>query len=348
MRAGRRVTERRSFAEARAWIDGWPAVGGVETVARGDAYGRVLAAAVFAPHDFPPCDRALFAGYAVRAADTVGAGAYTPLLQPGAVAVGEGGALPAGADAVLPWDLAGLDAAGRVEALSAVAEGGGVERRGQGLRAGAPVLQADCALGSAALALLAELGLDLLPLRCRPRVLLAVGALAPLLAPLIARDGGVVAGSGFPPDLILTSDPESAGTLDIHGLALRPGGGAGFGRRDGVPVVLVPAEPLACLTAYDLLAGRLLRRLGGRAAALPQFTRAATLTRKIVSAIGWVDVVRVRLAGDGAEPLGSAEGGGLVSAGRADGFVIVPAGREGFAPGETVTVRSCQARDDDW
>jgi len=46
----------------------------------------------------------------------------------------------------------------------------------------------------------------------------------------------------------------------------------------------------------------------------------------------------VRLAGGEALPLGSAGSGGLVSAVRADGFVVVPAALEGYASGTSVAV----------
>lgn len=340
-----RIAERRSLADARAWIERWPALVRAETIERAEALGRVAAEAVAAPRDLPGADRVVIAGYAVRAADSHGATPYTPLPLPNAVAVLEGEALPAGADAVLAPEAASRDAGGRIEALAAVTEGENVERRGQSLRAGDPALAPGRPLRAEALGLLAELGLERLRVLERPRVLLAADAPAALLEPLIGRDGGEPAPTA--PDLVLTTDPHRAGILDLHGLALRPGGMAGLGRRDGVPVVLLPAEPLACLTAYELLAGPLLRRLGGHAAALPFFRQSLPLARKIVSTIGWVDVVRVRLSGGRAEPVAAIEGGGLVAACRADGFVIVPAGREGYAPGETVTVHLHEARDDD-
>jgi molybdopterin molybdotransferase len=64
----------------------------------------------------------------------------------------------------------------------------------------------------------------------------------------------------------------------------------------------------------------------------------ATLDRKIVSAIGFTDLVRVRMARGRAAPLGSADQGGLASAVRADGFLIVPETSEGYPPGSSVRV----------
>jgi molybdopterin molybdotransferase len=111
-----------------------------------------------------------------------------------------------------------------------------------------------------------------------------------------------------------------------------------MGRAGTAPVVLLPGDPLACLCAYELFAGRLVRRLGGRDPRLPHPVRDAEVGRKIVSAVGFVDVCRVRLAGGRAEPVGSVEEGGLASTIRADGFVLVPAPLEGHAPGARVRV----------
>ena len=50
----------------------------VETIALGDANGRVIAEGVTAAMDVPPFDRAAMDGYAVIAEDTFGAGRYEP------------------------------------------------------------------------------------------------------------------------------------------------------------------------------------------------------------------------------------------------------------------------------
>ena len=59
------------------------------------------------------------------------------------------------------------------------------------------------------------------------------------------------------------------------------------------PVLLLPGDPLDCFCAYELLAGRLVRRLAGRSPELPYPVREAEVGRKIVSAIGIVDLYRV-------------------------------------------------------
>jgi molybdopterin molybdotransferase len=46
----------------------------------------------------------------------------------------------------------------------------------------------------------------------------------------------------------------------------------------------------------------------------------------------------VRLVDGRVEPVGRSEGGGLASVTRSDGFVLVPAALEGYAPGARVEV----------
>src|SRR5262249_46279854 len=84
------------------------------------------------------------------------------------------------------------------------------------------------------------------------------------------------------------------GELSVHGVALRPASPTGLGFVRGRPVFLLPGNPVSCLCAYDLFAGEAIRRLGGRRPGLPYRTSVLPLARKIASAIGRVDYVRVQ------------------------------------------------------
>jgi molybdopterin molybdotransferase len=138
----------------------------------------------------------------------------------------------------------------------------------------------------------------------------------------------------------------AAGTLAIHGCALQPGETAGLGRTAaGVPVFLLPGTPVACLWAYEMLAGRAVRRRGGRDPALPFPTLSMTLARKLVSTIGTTEIHPVRRCGrDAVEQAETFSETGLAAASRADGFVIVPAESEGVAEGAVVTVHLYEPR----
>jgi molybdopterin molybdotransferase len=286
-----------------------------------------------------------------------------------------GSRLPEGADAVLPFE-AGQPNAGKLEVLGAIASGNGVLRRGQQAGAGneieisRPLRPHDlgflAALGVGRLPVVRPPRVRLLVagLKSGTNGVAPHEVNTPMLSSLIARDGGRLEAPGImtgqkdalaqalaaaKADVILVCgrtgtgpDDEapvalaSAGELAIHGIAMRPGGSAGMGRVGLIPVFLLPGDPLACLYVYEFFAGRFLRRLAGRHARLPYPMREIELGRKIVSTVGLVDVCRVRLREGKAEPIGSLEHGGLVSAVRADGFVVVPAPSEGYAPGARV------------
>jgi molybdopterin molybdotransferase len=342
------------LAAAWAWLDAVPP-GPPETVPTSAALGRVTAAPVASPADQPDRDRAARDGHAVRAAGTEGASAYAPIPLP-AIPIVAGAALPAGTDAVLEPD--GFDPQPGAALLS-LAPGEGVVRQGEQLRRGDPAIPPGTRLRPDHIALLAELGIAAVPVRRTPRVRLRIAGpkagadtLTPLLAGLLARDGAaasfaatdaadliVFAGrSGLGPDddapAVLAA---AGGRLDLHGIAIRPGGTSGLGWLGEVPVLLLPGEPLGCLGGYTLLAARLVRRLAGLNWP-PGRPIVATLRRKIVSAIGVTDLARVSLHGDEATPLGPPEDGGLAGAARADGFVVVPEASEGYAAGSLVTV----------
>lgn len=131
---------------------------------------------------------------------------------------------------------------------------------------------------------------------------------------------------------------EKLGELAIHGVAMRPSSPAGMGRIGHALVFLLPGNPVSCLCAYDFFAGRAIRRLGGRPTEWPYRPQRAVVARKIVSQVGRVDYVRVKLGEDGVEPLALSGASMLSTTTRADGFVVAPAESEGFGSGSEVTV----------
>ena len=128
------------------------------------------------------------------------------------------------------------------------------------------------------------------------------------------------------------------GELPVHGVALRPASPTGIGFFGKRPVFLLPGNPVSCLCAYDLFAGLAIRKLGSRRTDLPYRAEEMKLTSKIVSAVGRVDYVRVRIAGAGVEPIAVSGASMLSTTVAADGFVLVDRDREGYAPGERVLV----------
>jgi len=128
------------------------------------------------------------------------------------------------------------------------------------------------------------------------------------------------------------------GTLDVHGVALRPASPTGLGLVRGVPVVLLPGNPVSCLCAYDLFGGRIIRKLGGRAVDWSYRAIDRPLARKLASSLGPLDYVRVRVVGEKVEPMAIGGASILSSTTRADGFVLVPADLERYPAGATVKV----------
>lgn len=326
-----------ALADALGWLTRHSEPLAAEPVALNAAAGRVLAQDV--PGLPEPGRIAALDGLAVRAADTDGASEYTPLPISGAPIVA-GMKMPAGTDAVLPSAL--MDEGNL--ALRPVAAGEGtISGETLGVAAGT-------VLRPTHLALLARLGCETVAAVRRPSVGLHVAgpklgadALTPMLLAMIEAEGGRLAADA--PDLWIHAGRSGPGpdddgvrafeTLFAHGIAMRPGETAALGTVGGRIALLLPGEPLACATAFSLLAAPVLRQLGGRRPPQPVQAR---LSRKIVSGLGMLDAVRVRLEDGRATPLGPAEAITLSEGADADGLVLVPEGSEGYAEGATVWV----------
>jgi molybdopterin molybdotransferase len=346
--------DRAPLAEAQSWLDALPAPR-PRTLPAAAALGLLLAEPILAPHDLPDRDRAFVNGFSVRAAGTEGASAYNPLAA-SRTQIASGTPMPNGDDAVAPFES--VDEAGLI--LAAIAPGEGVLRRGEQIRAAAELLPAGRRLRPGDLALLAAFGIEPIQARPAPSVALMVAGpkhgpdlLTALLANLLAQHG---AQRGEPEEAHLlllagragTGADDSApaalaasgGQLDLHGLAIRPGGSSGLGWRGKTPLLLLPGDPLACLAAFTLLAAPLLRRWTGRPA-LPPLT--ARLRRKLVSSVGTTDLARIRLLDGVADPLGAIETGGLPGLARSDGYVLIPEASEGVPAGAPVKIHPWEA-----
>jgi molybdopterin molybdotransferase len=175
------------FPEARARVLDRVRPLPVREVPLGDALGCVLAEDVGAGEDLPPFANSAMDGFAVRAADLAGAtdGSPAPLrvvgevfagtgrlpaVAPGtAVRIMTGGALPPGADAVVPVEQAAVEG-DTVLVRSAPRERAFVREAGEDVRAGTVVLERGRVVDPAAVGMLASVGRRLVPVHPRPRV----------------------------------------------------------------------------------------------------------------------------------------------------------------------------------
>lgn len=322
-------------------------------MALADAEGRVLAADVVATAS-PAMPIALNDGWAARAEAVADAGPYAP-VRLDAPWVDAGSAMPHGTDAVLPPDAvtngeahASITAGEAVLAAGADAAGGQVLRRaGERLRA-------------ADVAALQAVGVSRVSVR-EPRV--RVVALPGCDAAALAISRGVAAhGANIifvraleraladeQTDLVITVGGTGAGRQDasvatlarmgevaIHGFGIAPGETAAFGSAKGHPVLMLPARLDGALAAFLIVGEPLLHALTG-APISPGMP--VILTRKIASTVGIAEVVPVRRMADGVEPLASGHWP-MQALTHADGWVLVPAQSEGFAPGAQLEMRA--------
>jgi molybdopterin molybdotransferase/putative molybdopterin biosynthesis protein len=161
----------------------------------------------------------------------------------------------------------------------------------------------------------------------------------------------VIAGSSAGRDDYTAEVVAEAGTLAVHGVAVRPGHPVVLGvvaSERPTPVLGAPGYPVSAALTFDIFAAPLLARLEG--APPPDWPRVhAQLARKLASNMGSDDWVRVRLGRVGgrlvATPLPRGAGV-LTSLVRADGLLVVPAPLEGHHAGEEVEVRLLRGVDE--
>lgn len=264
-------------------------------VALADARGLVAAADVIAGEAVPAFANSAMDGYAVVAADTAGASADAPVVlavagrilaghvpdlvvAPGvAVRIMTGAAVPPGADAVVPIEVAHPpDGDENLVAIESPAGGGDhIRRPGSDVAVGDVVLGAGSVLGPARLGVLAQLGVESVLVHPRPRVgVLSTGdelvegatplrpgqlrdSNRPALLASVAAAGGEPVDLGLAPDdadaiaaglrrgaascdVVVTSGGVSVGDVDLVKVVLDT-----LGEVCWVQIAMRPAKPFA-------------------------------------------------------------------------------------------------------
>ena len=178
-----------SLDEARRLLDATVRpIARTERVSLVAASGRVAAADVSSPIDVPSFPRSAMDGYAVVAADTIGASRTTPArlriieriytgqmpktpIAHGACAeIATGAALPVGADAVIMVEETSKDGNDAVQMFAAVPPGQHIGRRGSDIATGAIVVRSADLLNPGRIGALAAIGLPDVEVYARPRV----------------------------------------------------------------------------------------------------------------------------------------------------------------------------------
>ena len=217
-----------TIAEARELVLQATAPLGVEMVAIADARDRVLAADVAAVGDVPPFPCSAMDGYALAPGEAdrtlavagesrAGAPSTRPLGEGEAIRISTGGAIPAGATAVIPQENVEVEGESIVT-RSVVHEGDHIRDKGEDMRAGTTVLRAGRVLGAAELGAAVAAGVGALTVARRPTVqVLSTGdelrapgeplgpgeihnSNGPMLVALAAHQGAVTAPPGRLPD----------------------------------------------------------------------------------------------------------------------------------------------------
>ncbi|HEX3937307.1 MAG TPA: molybdopterin-binding protein [Xanthobacteraceae bacterium] len=315
----------------------------------------------------PTISIALADGFAVEAAAVADAGPYAPALLASLPQwVDAGQAMPPGTDAVAPLDAI-TQRGERVEAVAPVMPGQGVLPAGGDAaaqtvlrRGGERLRDLDCAVA-------ASVGFAALNVR-EPSIWIARGrstttplidAGLAMLARLVGQAGAVVRGELADLHEALARDEADAviafggtgggrdddsvrtlarlGRVETHGIAVSPGETAAFGFAGERPVLLIPGRIDAALAIWMLIGRHLVAKLAaGRAA--DTATTLMPLARKVTSTIGMTELVPVRCVGGVAEPLGTGYLS-LTALTHSDGWIVVPAGSEGFQQGTDVAVK---------
>jgi molybdopterin biosynthesis enzyme len=325
-----------------------------------------VAAAVPPLTAMPPVDTASTDGFALCAQDLVGASSYSPLPLPQTPCwVEAGDPMPEGCDCVV--DAACVDARGPlVQALAEALPWQGVRRRGSDLAAGHGWLLPGRRIGRIDRWAADVAGLRSIALR-QPRLRLVhiparaginhtaqlIGELAEASGTALtavtatARDAAAIAAAiGVSScDLVVTVGGSGVGRSDAtlaalatcgaivsHGIAMQPGRTAAVGRIGKIPVIALPGAPDQALAGWWALILPVLDRLSGR---LPRPGSTLPLRRKIASSVGIAEIALLEQQAGAWLPLAIGEWSMELVA-RAEAWLLVPAGSEGFAAGTLV------------
>lgn len=366
-----------------------------------NASGRILAEPITSPEDIPGFDRSIKDGYAVRSADTLGAGENKPKLlrMVGKIAMGEntsgsieekeakyiptGGVMPNGADAVIMKENTEL--VGEVLLIKAAVNPGlDVLKYNEDFSKGEKVFPAGHKITAQTAGVLASFGFDPILVRKRPvigiistgnelvlpsdtpkvgqirdtnttliRAFMTERGAEPIfygiirdeaetLTPVVSKaaaecDLVILSGGSSKDEKDVTSRViETLGKVHVHGVSVAPGKPTIIGSINDTPILGLPGHPASTYMITTLFAGPLLAKMTGAAEKIQRVK--TPISVGFPSEKGREDLVRVKLLENGeAEPV-LGKSGLLNTLVKSDGYIRIPAGRDGYEKGDNVEV----------
>ena len=264
-------SQRAPVAEALDWLAKVEIPTRTETAVLNELAGRVLARNVTSEVNVPGFRRSMMDGYAVIAAEVLGANAYNPIplsivhevlpgqscpvdIRPGeTVRVMTGAEVPATANAVVPVEQAETQPDDKpVSILSSIAEQKNVARPGEDIQLGETVLRKGRRLRPQDAGLLSSIGVngvevfsrprvriivtgnELLPAGHKPRGVQVVDSNSIMLEALVQRDGGDPDFPGILPDDKKAIQEAMQDPSDV----LLVAGGSSTGKEDFAPGII--------------------------------------------------------------------------------------------------------------
>jgi len=163
-------------------------------------------------------------------------------------------------------------------------------------------------------------------------------ALQPVLAKAAAECDLVILSGGSSKDErdVTSGVIETLGKIHVHGVSVSPGKPTIIGSIHDVPVLGLPGHPASTFMIATLFVTPLLRKMTGTTQKLRSIT--ARISTSFPSEKGRVDLIRVKLLPNrDIEPV-LGKSGLLNTLIKSDGYIKVPAGLDGYEPGEVVEV----------
>ncbi|MGE5188287.1 MAG: gephyrin-like molybdotransferase Glp [Betaproteobacteria bacterium] len=158
-------------------------------------------------------------------------------------------------------------------------------------------------------------------------------------------------------DVVITTGGTSVGGLDlvpdavygigksgvvVHGVALRPAMPTAVAALENKPVLILSGNPVAAVIGFEVFGRALICRMLGMSQTEPRPIVTAKLTKRVTTALGRKNYVRVRVIQKNGEltvePVSAKGSGSISTMTQSNGYLIVDENREGVSEGENVII----------